>query len=301
MKTAAISLVISVTILILSLFQFSRYQTFTHNTSIHIQQIDAAFNKKIESLNQQIADLEKQERSLAQQVQMSTLRVNEAESLVFLARSRLQTDQNANVAIVLLKAALEKIGIIQDPHLLPLKQALTNDIAALQNVSFLNVEECWLRVSALLEEASHLHPRNFIPVDQSLETSSQSQSVGSPISKPEHSWKEILQTTLNSIKDLIKIRRSSQPIEPVLSEVQQACANTTLRILLEQARASVLLREEKIFQETLKNALQWLTQYYDHSLPQVASLQSALASLQTVHFHTELPMMTSVQQFESLR
>jgi uncharacterized protein HemX len=103
------------------------------------------------------------------------------------------------------------------------------------------------------------------------------------------------------IKDLIKIRHYSKPVEPILIETEQAMIKENLRLLLEQIRFAILSNESKIYLQAIKETEQWLSKYFDDTTQAVKDIQGALATLSEVDLHSKLPTITSLEQFNTLR
>ncbi len=298
MKTATFSLVISITIAIFSLFQFGKYQKFSYSSLEHTQKLEQRVTTQFDAIQTEIAKLQQKTQentnTISARHQNSVISLAETESLIFLANIRLQAARDVKTALILLKTAEEKIQLMQTPHLLPLQQSLRQDIQALQAVVVANTEDLWMNINTIIEQTAALSPRTL---SLGLQT-----AVHEPKTPPESlSWKQSLLKSVSSMKDLISIRHYSKPIEPILSERQEELVKENLRALLEQARLAVLTQEEKIYQEALKNSVKWLETYYDESNQVVKNAHVALQTLQASHLQMQLPIITSLEQFKTLR
>lgn len=295
MKTATMSLVLSITILVLSLFQFDRFQKTNHVAQGSIKHLEVELKAKLEQFASEISAIKKQEATLLQQNQSSTLNLTEAKSLVSLSDVRLRIAHDLPGSIALLTQASEKIQAIPDSSLTPVQEALAADIKALQAVALPNIEELWLTISTLIESLSPLAPRELV-----LPPTQKTPPTLSSNTPPTH-WKAALWDSLHKLKDLVKIRHTTHAIEPILSETEKNLVKENLRALLEQVRLSLLMQEDKIYQQALLAADAWLTTYYDDSHPDIQKAHTVLNDLKITPLRPELPILTSVELFKAIR
>jgi len=295
-KTTIFSLIIAIAVAVLSLFQFDRYQKFTYNTQSHFNELEKKVSTHLTDFTSDLSQLKEQEQDLLARTQHSSWKIAEAEYLVSLAATRLQTSRDVQSAIQLLTSAQEKIESLSDPNFLPIQEALSRDLTALKNVTLPNLEALWLSVSDMIAETDPLVPRNT-----TLEVQKKEQPANIPEPKEPDSWQQKLLKTLDYLKDLVKIRHYAKPIEPLLTEAQQTMVKEILRSLLEQIRFSILATEQKLYQQALQETKQWLMTYFENENAIVTQVQQQLDSMQDIQLRPELPEITSVSQFNAIR
>jgi len=300
-KTAIFSLIIAISVGILSAFQFERYQTLSSSTHASLAALENKMNLSLASLRDELTKLKTSEEAILTQAQNPTFKTAELEYLIRLASARLQTTRDLKAAIELLTLAQTKIQTLNDLHLSPLSEAIEKDILTLQQASTLNVEDLWLKVSDIIDQTASISSQTLTANAQQTEATAQPQ----PQEKQENTsrlsiLKQGFFESLESIKDFIKIRHSTQRIEPLLSETQKNLIQENLRSLLEQIRLAILTTEDKIFQKALKDTQQWLSRYYDETDPVVQKMQNTITELLAIQLRPTLPLITAVEFFNTL-
>lgn len=309
-KTAILSLLIAVSFAIFSLFQFEKYQSDSSEIRNNFQQLDESINSKLAALHKEMDALATQEKALLAKNQSPTLDLSDAEYLVHSAVLRLQAFRDVKTATLLLTTALDKIKKLNDPRFVSLQGALQTDITNLKNFPDSNLVELWLKTTTIMEQVNQLPLRGnpySVSEAQSPEKAEASKT-GETSEKPEainlqadKTWKQALINSWHEIKDLIKIRSYTKPIDPTLSLSEQALIKENLRLMLEQVRFAILNREVKIYLQSLQEIQQWLDQYFDESHEKVKETKNILAGLAGVNLQPELPNITSLELFNALR
>jgi uroporphyrin-3 C-methyltransferase len=293
LKTAIFSLIIALGAGLFSLFQFEKYQALSAEMHSNFQQLNESVNSSLEALAKNMDRIASKEPT-----QNNPWVLTESEYLVNSAALRLQTVQDVKTATLLISTALHKIQSLKDPNLLTLQDALTKDLALLQNTSSSNTADIWLKASTLIDMINQLPLRanpsfsaSQLPIETSTTLNPQTQS----------SWKQALLESWKQIKELVKVRRYTKPIEPLLSSTEQSLIKENLRLMLEQIRSSILTKEMKIYLKGIQDMQQWLSQYFDENDVKVKEVQNVLNALTELNLQPEMPTMTSLEQFNALR
>ncbi|HXH54969.1 MAG TPA: uroporphyrinogen-III C-methyltransferase [Gammaproteobacteria bacterium] len=300
MKTAIFSLIIAVSVAVLSVLQFDRYQTFSNNTHANLTALENKMNLSLTGFKEELTKLKTSEEAILTRTQNPSFKTAELEYLIRLASTRLQTTRDVKAATELLTLAQTNIQSLNDVSLSPLSEALGKDLSALQKVSLPHVEDLWLKVSELIDQTALISPQTITANTQSTETTPQLQGK-QPTTSRASLWKQRFFESLESIKDFVKIRHSAQRIEPLLSETQKNLIQENLRSLLEQIRLVILTTEDKIFQKALQDTQQWLSRYYDETDPLVKKIQNTLTELSAIQLRPTLPSITAPEFFNTLR
>lgn len=300
MKTAIFSLIIAISAALLSALQFERYQTFSNNTHASLTTLENKMNLALAGFNDELTKLKSSEEAILNRTQNPTFKTAELEYLIRLASTRLQTTRDVKTAIELLTLAQTKIQALNDVSLSPLSEAIGKDIITLQQASTLNVEDLWLKISSIIDQTALLSPQTITANAQPKEAAPQPQEK-QPDTSRASVWKQRFFESLKSIKDFVKIRHSTQRIEPLLSETQKNLIQENLRALLEQMRLAILTTEDKIFQKALQDTQQWLSQYYDATDPVVQKVQNTITELSAIQLRPTLAPITALEFFNTLR
>lgn len=288
MKTALLSLLITLVVACFGAYQFEKYQTFVDNTQTALSRIDSEIKPELSQLNATLSMM-RQELSVIRQEE--DWKIAEAKHLIRLSLERLQVSGDLNTSLRLLQAADQQLQSINDPRLIPVREMLKQDQLALAAVKWPHKEELWLTITVLLNKVSELPTRGVrfsvpsetkeakqampvVPVDQQTTTGT---------------WKAELERRLQDLKDLVRIQHHSKPIEPILSQNQQLLAKENLRLLLEQLRWSILHDNDTIYQTTIQQTIEWLNTYFEQDDEQVKQLQTTLTQFAAIHLHPKLP------------
>lgn len=102
-------------------------------------------------------------------------------------------------------------------------------------------------------------------------------------------WEKGLQSSWRELKDLIKIQRHTEPIEPILKEPEQALARENLLLLFEQIRWAILHGNNAVYQRSISEAKQWLNNYFEMNDSHVQQIQASLDELAKIDLHPALP------------
>jgi uroporphyrin-3 C-methyltransferase len=299
-KTAIFSLIIAISVAILSVFQFGRYQAFSNNTHASLAALENKMNLSLAGFKEELTTLKTSEEAILTRTQNPTFKTAELEYLIRLASARLQTTRDVKAAIELLTLAQTKIKTLNDASLSPLSKAIGKDIITLQQASTFNSEDLWLKVSGIIDQTALISPKTITANTQQKEATPQPQGK-EPDTSRVSVWKQRFFESLESIKDFVKIRHSEQRIEPLLSETQKNLIQENLRSLLEQMRLAILTTEDKIFQKTLEDTRQWLSRYYDETDPVVQKIHNTLTELSAIQLRPTLPLITALEFFNTLR
>lgn len=296
MKISIFSLVIAISVAVLSLFQFDRYQKFSYQTEVRMANLEKKIQHNVTDIEKTISDLRNQTQYLLTQSQQSTAKVSEAQYLVSLAATRLQTTRDVGSAIVLLKTAIDRVQNLSDPSFIPLQESLQSDLKNLKAVPEPNLQGLWLQVSEIIQKVEPLSPRNTSLDLKQKESSPSKEAISS-----KDSWQQKLIQSFQEIKDLVKIRHYSKPIEPLLTETQQTIVKEILRSLLEQVRFSILTTENTLYQQSIHETKEWLQVYFDRDNSIVKEAEQQLDGLAQINLTPELPILNSVTQFKTFR
>lgn len=300
MKTAIFSLVIAISVALLSLLQFDRYQTLSNNTQASLSKLEDKTNQTLVRFKDELAKLKAAEEAILTRTQNPSFKTAELEYLIRLANTRLEATRDVKATTELLILAQTKIQALNDASLSPLSEAIDKDLLTLQQASLPNLEALWLKVSTIIDQTTKLSPEAITANANQKEVTQQSKEKQQSTSGVS-AWKHRFFESLEAMKDFIKIRHSTQQIEPLLSETQKNLIQENLRSLLEQLRLAILTIEDKIYQQAIQDIQQWLSRYYGDADPTIKEIQNTLNMLSAIQLRPALPKMTSLEFFNTLR
>jgi uroporphyrin-3 C-methyltransferase len=200
---------------------------------------------------------------------------SEADYLTRMAGRKLWLEADTKTAILLLQAADERISAMENPALLPIRQALSQDIVALQSVKNVDISSSILAIDAIISklDALPLNANKTLSTPQVTDNLALSDNLNDWQSNLTKSWQAFTSS-------LVTIRKRTTDIEPLLAPEQQWYLIENIRNKLAQAQAALHQADNKSYHQALGFAAKWLTQYFDR---QASSTQDVIDSLQKLN------------------
>ncbi|WP_108945284.1 uroporphyrinogen-III C-methyltransferase [Shewanella halifaxensis] len=273
---------------------------------LQAQQAEAAkLNQKLQAAlvepNQRIASLEQQQgqfaasvesamaQSLEQQTQLEERvsiiaqrnpnhwRAEEAKYLVRLAGQKLWLEKDPSTATSLLKAADERIKSMRDPSLMPLRKALSKDIAAVASVKNTDISGTVLTLDAIIDNLDKL------PLNRAETHFSAEELADNQVSESLDDWQSNLAKSWQAlIDDFVIIRKRTTDAAPLLEPDQQwyLVENTKNKLL--QAQLALYRQDQVNYRNSIKLARKWIFEYFDLKDQQTIDTLATLDALETL-------------------
>jgi len=297
MKTTIFTLIIAIGVAVLSAFQFDRYQKFTYSTQAQFNELQKSLQATLQDEQLKLDEVKGQTHDLLLRIEQTPWKMAEIHYLITLAATRLNTLCDIPAAIRLLSAANMRLQDLNDPALSTLQQAVTRDLTALKNISMPDSSNLWIKINNLMKDTKSLTPRH---TQRSLAPEPQ---AATPINNTEiiSPWKQKLQESLKEIKELVKVRHYTKPVEPLLTETQQTMVKEILRALLEQIRLAMLEKDQTTYNNTIAESLDWLNTYFDTTDKAVLAAQEKLNNLKTTILNPDIPALSALASLDKLR
>jgi len=168
------------------------------------------------------------------------------------------------------------------------RQALANEILALQQTQTIDSDGVYIRLSAMIKSLNGLNAQAF------LSQQTQHQENANPLLATEQtetsfSWQSMWKEIWGDLQKAIVIRRLDQTIQPLLAPEQSYYLKQNLRLMLEQASLSLLDKNQVTFQDSLEKASLWLNNYFDLTVPNSKILLTSINEMQQVNIAPVLP------------
>lgn len=211
----------------------------------------------------------------------------EAEYLLHLANQRLLLEHDQKNAEAVMISADKVLAEINDPGLLPVREALNHEILSLQQLSHVDRDGLYMQLSAIissldsLSESAYLNTKKEeVRQEEPVQTSSQTEIP---------SWKIVWQEIWAELQKAVLIRRLDQPVAPLMAPEQNYYLKQNLRLMMEQANLALLEQNQAVFMHSLKQATNWLENYFDVQDSQTITLLSKLNAMQKLNIAYETP------------
>ncbi len=303
-KSSLLMIVISLLILTASWAAYEVYQIKlserqTEDTPARLTRLEAQFQADQaaiatlrEQLDQYQAELESARQATAEFRQQTSIGMDdirgrlgtssqdwlyaEVEYLIRMANQRALMERDPASALTLLQLAQEILVDAGDLTAHALRQALTQDIAALNAVAGPEVEGVYLELSAQLGQVSEL--RQSIPGFEPKPP---------PVQKPEATPRTLTQRALALATDmgermlaLVDFRQGSVPVQSVLRPEEAYYLRQNLILKFRIAQLALLEKNQEVYQTSLAEARAWVLAAFD---PDAAVTRAMLASLDRLH------------------
>jgi uroporphyrin-3 C-methyltransferase len=204
-----------------------------------------------------MTQLEKTVERLSQN-QPSDWLLHEAEYLIRIATRTIWLQHDTSAAIGLLQDADMRLKELDDPSFLPIRQLIREDIAQLTLIPIINSEDTIMTLMAMSKQLTRL-PLAMVKIPND-----NNKTTDFTLSENINDWRENLAKTWQKIlADFITIRRSSGDVKPLMSPQYQQNLSENLSLKLQLAQWAVTEKKQKIYNQTLTEVQQWLTEYFD--------------------------------------
>ncbi len=286
--------------------KIAQLQQGLHETQRYFKAFSQQMNKKVQSQEHQAA--------------APQLNLIEARHWIQLAWERLVYAHDLNGAISLLEMASKNISELQDSNAAALRQALAQDLMTLRNFRFPDIDATWVILGAMIQQVQNLPARGYKELQiseeqvgersgkqtgkqsgeqsgkQSEEHANEANTEENPEKKDkkESSFRTAFNESLIRMKDIIKIQHHTKPIEPILSQEDEFLAKAHLKLILEQARSALLQANEPIYQQSLKEAKAWLSDYFETSNDKIRNMVAEISKLQEICLTVTVPTLQSL-------
>ena len=185
--------------------------------------------------------------------------VDETEATLNMAAQQLLLSGNVPVAVTVLENIESRLSRFEQADLLPIKQAVSSDLAALKNRPYLNVAGTALRLDRLENGAAGLP----LLLDSTLKTQN------APAAQV-HSggfWSRTWENSVNMLKGMVEVRHLDSNDAMLLAPEQVYFVRENLRLNLLDARLALLQHNGEVYQNDLNKVETTVKQYFDVQSP----------------------------------
>jgi len=196
----------------------------------------------------------------------------------------LQLANNPELAKLALTHADDRILQLGDPRLTNVRQALSDELRALDAISRPDTAGITLTLASLAGVVDSLPLRQEVVVREDQEAEIDPQLTG--VDRAMASLK-------NAIGDVVSVRRADEALQPLIAPEAQYFLRANLALQLQAARLALLRGEEDIFRQSLSDADAWLAEYYD---PGSTGVENARTTINEIHDSVFTVAMPDISQ-----
>lgn len=200
--------------------------------------------------------------------------VDEAESMLNTASQQLMLSGNLQGAVSVLEHIDSRLSRFEQPELIPIKQAISNDLAALKNRPYVDISATALRLDRLESGISGLP----LVLDGVLKPGAAPVEATNSGTWWENTWEK----SLNALKGLVEVRHLDSNDAMLISPDQTYFIRENLRLRLLDARIALLQHNGEVYQSDLNNVEATVKQYFDSKSPATQSWLKELAELKAL-------------------
>lgn len=254
-------------------------QTALKNTQQSVQQLNAELEEQNKPKNWLLAEVDNQ---------------------IKLADLNLRIDNNVSLAQTLLQDADQQLAAANNAALLPVRQALAKDLAALAAAKPVDIPGVIIRLNILKQWVEQLPQTPQIVVKKNPQ-SNQTLVNAVPAKSFSDKGKDFLARLWQSLKELVVIRNEGAQSPPLLPPTAFAFVVTNIQTQLTLAQWAALHQQELIYKQSIAQARNWIDRYFAPDDAKVKTAQILLNNLTAVNVNPAIPDLSqSLQAIQKL-
>jgi uroporphyrin-3 C-methyltransferase len=268
---------------------------------VQLMRTNAMFAEKINTLQTSLFELQQNDRLSdekfsALSADVKAISVNDkavialahAGNLIQLANDAIQFEHNSTLAMALLTAADKALQATSSETLVPLRQAIAEDIASLKATTGVDVVGVYARLSALNNQIDQL------PLVTHAVSAASTKTVDDVSSLPW--WKRGLASTWKMLQHIIVVRHNVEGTLPFMTPEERDFLYQNCHAMLEKAMWALLHRQPEIYRASLEQTATWIKRYFVSDAPMVQNALTTLSQLQQVDVNPSMPQITASMQ-----
>ena len=221
--------------------------------------------------------------------------LGEAEYYMQLANAQLQLAGNPELAALALNMADERIAQLANPALTNVRIAIADEVAALSGMVTPDITGITLQLASLARVVETLPLRPIDRIEDRV-----SAAADDSTGRLDRAWNSVK----NATSDLIKHRTTDETVRPLISPQAEYFLRMNLALQMQTARLALLRGEQQVYEESLRDAVDWLQSYFDASSTQVSAAIDSLNELRGGMFAADAPDISDslqlLRQFNSV-
>ena len=236
----------------------------------------AALSNQLNQLNEKVATISGNDAR--------TWLLAQADYLVKLAGRKLWSDQDVTTAAALLKSADASLADMNDPSLVPVRRAITQDISNLAAISQVDYDGIILKLNQLSNGVDNLRLADNDSDNAPMDADS------NELTSSLREWRQnLVKSWHNFIDDFITIRRRDNTAEPLLAPNQDVYLRENIRSRLLIAAQAVPRHQDEIYRQSVDTVSTWVRAWFDTSDASTKSFLAQLDDLSQQNVSMEIP------------
>lgn len=241
-----------------------------------IRQTQSELQNKIDTLNKQI------QTSIAQEhYQSMDWQLLKARYYLEVAQINTHWSDSNEASITLLEQADTLLNQLNTPKVYAIRQSIAKEIGQLKAIPNIDSAGILSRLDALQSQVNQLRlPLNLNQNDELPQ---------SPTTAHLSNWQARVQTSLNSLKKLVVIRRNEEELQPLMSPLLESLLKESIYLNLQEAQWAVLNHNTQVYQLALKQAGFNLRKAFNEQTQNLAAILKQIEELKRIKINQEKP------------
>lgn len=240
------------------------------------RQHQAATSQQLDELKQKVATISGSDAQ--------TWMLAQADYLVKMAGRKLWSDQDVTTAAALLKSADASLADMNDPSLIDVRRALTQDISTLSALSQVDYDGVILKLNQLSNDVDNLrladNDSDSAPMD----------ADNNELSSSLREWRQnLVKSWHNFMADFITIRRRDTTAEPLMAPDQDIYLRENIRSRLLIAAQAVPRHQDEIYKQSIDTVSAWTRAWFDSKDANTKAFLSQLDDLSQQSVSMDVP------------
>lgn len=252
----------------------------------------------LSSLPARMSTLESSMASLAgiSQSSRDAWLIAEAEYYMQIANAQLQLANNPELAALALRMADERVVQMSNPALLDVRRAIANELASLDVMEKPDI------AGASMTLASLAHVVESLPL---VSGTNQHDEATTSVDEEQSGLNRAWSSMKSAMSGLVRVTPPDQAKMALISPDAESFLRNNLALQLQSARLALLRGEQAVFEQSLDDTSEILSEYFDSSSAQVQSAQATLVEIRGSIATSVTPDISGslqlLRQFRTLR
>lgn len=213
--------------------------------------------------------------------------VADAEYLLSVANQRLSLVGDSKTTIAALQAADQRLRESGDAGAFKIRGAIAKDIDKLKGIQEPDIVGIYSNLRLLMKKVDKLPL--FLPHAGKVAPGRIQEEPDTVKQEPPKDIDSFVDSALEDIKSLVKIRRSDKPIQAVLTGEEATIIRGELQLKLELVQIALVERNQKIFTMALQDVEEWIKEHFDTGNKTVGVFISDVKKLEKVALELNYP------------
>lgn len=250
------------------------------NAENSIASLKKQTSREIQKQQEELSRFQQSLRKIQHQGSSTTQDWHQDEALYFIrmANYNLSFSRNAPMAIKLLTLADESLQQSTSAEALTLRQSISDDLATLATVPYVDLETIYLRLGTLAKQATSL-PIKQLPKDKQP----------TAVKHENAPWWQALKNSLHTLHSLIVIRRHDDFSNTRLQPEAITRLYENIQLHFTSAQVALLQKNDVIYEQALRQINEWVNTYFDTTDTKTINFIAELMRLYNININPHLP------------